>query len=276
MIETSIGEPTAELRASLSSQVHLWISDLDIWTREETEKLLTDDELARARTLRHPVSQQNYLAGRALVRAALSHYTGSRPLDWTFAATRLGRPEIAGPQPIPQLRFNLTHTRGLAACVVTATADCGVDVEQVDRPLRPLRIAEHSFARAEFEDLESRSPADLRERFFSYWTLKEAYYKARGSGIPFRLGGARFDLTQSDRIHFLPSADEDAEAAGWQFWLIRPTLEHVLAVAIESGREPRLGLRCFGNSASGTPTDFAPIDLVAERTVDGANGNADA
>ena len=276
MIETSIGEPSTELRASLSNEVHLWISDLDIWTREEAEKLLTNDELARARTLRHPVSQQNYLAGRALVRSALSHYASSRPSDWAFASTRLGRPEIAGPQPIPQLRFNLTHTRGLAACVVTATADCGVDVEQIDRPLRPLRIAEHSFARAEFEDLEGRSSEDLRERFFTYWTLKEAYYKARGSGIPFRLGGARFDLTQSERVHFLPSADENVVAAGWQFWLIRPTLEHVLAVAVESGRKPSLELRGFGNSASEKPTDFAPVNLVAERSVDGADGKADA
>ncbi len=270
MIQSSIGEPPDELRASLSRQAHLWISDVDIWTRDITTELLTPDELIRARTLRHPAAQQYYLAGRAMVRSVLSHYAELEPSTWSFSASRFGRPEITGPQPIPQLRFNLTHTRGLAACVVTATADCGIDVEEIERPLRPLRIAEHSFAPEEFSDLEHRALPELRERFFSYWTLKEAYYKARGSGIPFRLGGARFELTGENRVVFAPDDDEETRAEDWQFGLFKPTSGHILSVALEPGAESRLELRSFGNSGDGSATAFAPLGLFAERSTETA------
>ena len=268
MIQSSIGEPPDELRASLSSQAHLWISDLDVWTRDAIAKLLTPDELTRARTLRHPAAQQNYLVGRALVRAVLSHYAELEPSTWSFSASRFGRPEITGPQPIPKLRFNLTHTRGLAACVVTATADCGIDVEELERPLKPLRIAEHSFAPEEFRDLKHRALPELRERFFSYWTLKEAYYKARGSGIPFRLGGARFELTGESRVVFAPDDDEETRGENWQFALFKPTPGHVLSVALQPGAESRLELRCFGNSSDDSPTAFAQLGLFAERSTE--------
>lgn len=269
MIQSSIGHPPAELRSGLSSEVHLWISKPRSWDRDTVERLLTAGELERARTLRHPIAQQNFLAGRALVRTVLSNYIDADPTTWSFEATRFGRPEITGPQPIPKLRFNLSHTKGLAACVVTATADCGVDVEETDRPLRPLRIAEHSFAKEEFEDLERRGATGLRERFFSYWTLKEAYYKARGSGIPFRLGGARFDLGERGAVAFEPSPDEGVEAAAWQFWLFRPTGEHLLAVALEAGAGTGLVPRGFESSAEGSPTQFSPRALVTERSTKG-------
>lgn len=268
MIQSSIGERPDALRASLSSQAHLWISNLEVWTRETTDSLLTPEELTRARTLRHPAAQQNYLAGRALVRVALSHYAELDPSTWAFSASRFGRPEITGPEPVPELRFNLAHTRGLAACVVTATADCGIDVEEIERPLRPLRIAEHSFAPEEFGDIRHRPVAELRERFFSYWTLKEAYYKARGSGIPFRLLGARFELAGEDGVLFAPTADEQTLAEDWQFGLFRPTPGHILAVALESGVERRLELRCFGNSSDGPATAFTQQGLLAQRTTE--------
>lgn len=266
MIQSSIGERPGELRASLSGQAHLWISNLEVWTREATDCLLTTEELSRARTLRHPAAQQSFLAGRALVRVVLSHYLEIEPSTWTFSASRFGRPEITGPEPVPELRFNLTHTRGLAACVITATADCGIDVEEVDRPLRPLRIAEHSFAPEEFRDLKHRRATELRERFFSYWTLKEAYYKARGSGIPFRLLGARFELTGEDGVLFAPTVDEQTLAQAWQFELFRPTQEHILAVALESGAERPLELRCFGNAGDGNATAFDRLGLLPRRT----------
>jgi 4'-phosphopantetheinyl transferase len=270
LIQSSIGERPDELRESLSSQAHLWISDVDIWTRDTTAKLLTTEELTRARTLRHPAAQQYYLAGRALVRSVLSHYAELEPSTWSFSASRFGRPEITGPLPIPKLRFNLTHTRGLAACVVTAAADCGIDVEELERPLKPLRIAEHSFSPEEFGDLEHRPLPELRERFFSYWTLKEAYYKARGSGIPFRLGGARFELTDEHRVVFTPDDDEETRAENWQFALFKPTSGHVLAVALEPGAESRLELRCFGNSVDGSATAFSQLGLLAERSTETA------
>lgn len=253
MHESSIGEPSEALRADLTRSAHVWISDLEVWRRSP---VLSPDEAERVRKLRHPEAQKSFVAGRSLLRFALSHYEGVEPTAWEFSSSKLGRPEISAPGSIARLRFNISHTRGLAACVVTETADCGIDVEELERPLRPLRIAEHSFATEEFDDLADRGADEIRERFFSYWTLKEAYYKARGSGIPFRMTGARFELDSPTRIEFLPADEEDTAASAWQFALVRPTAAHVMAVALRSGADRHFPLRCFSHREASTDPHF--------------------
>jgi len=264
MSTSSIGERAAELLHRLEGEAHLWLMGLDNWRPALAEPLLNDEESLRARKLRHPDAQKNFMAGRALIRSTLSRYADVEPASWTFRSTRLGRPEIATPQ--SRLRFNLAHTPGLAACVVTSDAACGVDVEWLERPLRPLRIAKHSFAPQEFKDLATRQGAELRGRFFDYWTLKEAYYKARGSGIPFRLTGARFSLEGEAGIRFEPASSEKTHAREWQFGLWRPLASHVLAVAVQTGGASHLDVRCFRSAES----EVEEVQLVCDRSTERA------
>ena len=53
----------------------------------------------------------------------------SRGLDFHEAPN--GRLEIDQPSVLPWPRFNISHTTGLVACLVTAENDCGVDIEAV-------------------------------------------------------------------------------------------------------------------------------------------------
>ena len=74
--------------------------------------------------------------------------------------------------------------------------------------------------------------------FFDYWTLKEAYIKARGAGlaIPLDLFSFRFDGRGRISVSFDPRLGDDPER--WQFALYRPTGGHVLAVALERESGP--------------------------------------
>ena len=103
-----------------------------------------------------------------------------------------GRPEILDrPAGVPDLRFNLSHTDGLIACAVTIGREVGVDVEHVGRRLTH-DIAGRFFAPREVADLKSLPVAEQPRVFFDYWTLKEAYIKARGFGLALPLGDFAF------------------------------------------------------------------------------------
>ena len=91
---------------------------------------------------------------------------------------------------------------------------------------------------------DPQSPAWL-PRFLVYWTLKEAYLKARGLGIGVPLEDISFDLAVPDtpRITFRNTlAGEDDR---WAFTLWQPSATHLVAVAASTadGLRPTVTMR---------------------------------
>jgi 4'-phosphopantetheinyl transferase len=194
--------------------------------------LLSADEHERMRRLVFARDQRRFLFTRALVRTMLSRYAAVAPKDWRFATNAYGRPEVAGPPPgIPDLRFNLSHTDGLIACAVTIGREVGVDVENVGRQLSH-DIAGRFFAPREVDDLRALPPEQQSRVFFDYWTLKEAYIKARGFGLALPLGDFAFRLApdRPPAISFEPALPDNP--ASWQFLQHWPTPQHRLGLAV--------------------------------------------
>src|SRR6185436_13023672 len=100
------------------------------------------------------------------------------PGTWEFEAGEFGRPEIAAPSVQPTVRFNLSHTDGMIVCLVGDDREIGVDVEDIERTGYTVEIADRYFSEAEVRELRSWTAERRVERFFDYWTLKEAYIKA--------------------------------------------------------------------------------------------------
>jgi 4'-phosphopantetheinyl transferase len=115
--------------------------------------------------------------------------------------------------------------------MVAIGCSCGVDIEQLRAIDNPLALATDVFASSELVQMRNLSGERLIERFYSLWTLKEAYLKARGTGLTEPLDAVAFDW-DDDRI--LPSfKDEWMEVRRqWTFTLRRPTPSHVLAAAV--------------------------------------------
>lgn len=205
----------------------------DAWAQQHAYRaLLSKDEKERMARLVFDRDRRRFLLTRALVRTMLSRYAGVAPADWSFVANVHGRPEILErPRGVPDLRFNLSHTDGLIACAVTIGRDIGVDVEHIGRRLTH-DVAGRFFAPREVNDLQSRPAEERHKTFFDYWTLKEAYIKARGLGLALPLGDFAFTLAPPapPTIAFEPSLDDDP--ATWQFFQDWPTPHHRLGLAV--------------------------------------------
>jgi 4'-phosphopantetheinyl transferase len=154
-----------------------------------------------------------------------------RPEKWRFSAGKFGRPEIESPKLDEPLRFNLSRTRGMVVCAVGRDRELGVDVENIDRENLGLELISRYFAAPEIEALSALPTEAQRRRFFDYWTLKEAYLKARGWGLSAPLDKFWFYLEpgQMPRIAFHGSIADDPTA--WQFNQFTPTGQHLIALA---------------------------------------------
>lgn len=203
-------------------------------------RLLSDEERARQDRFVFASDRALYGLAHALVRLTLSRYARARPRDWRFAAGRQGKPFALPMEGGAAPRFSLTHTGGLAACLVAEAGAIGTDAEDLARGLGEETLARRYFAGPEIEDLERLEGPARRERFYAYWTLKEAYVKATGQGLGLALDSFAFRLAGDEiRIEFLqpPSAQGAARhPAAWNFRLFRPTATHLLAAALGPAR----------------------------------------
>ena len=226
----------------LEQEVHVWLTRPEDVTDPDQlqayQSLLSPDEQERYQRFHFDRDRHHYLVAHVLLRKALSAYVDVDPSAWQFSQNQYGRPEISGPDSAPPLRFNLTHTNGLVACVVTLELDCGIDVEQLSARGNLLGIAEKMFAVSEQQDLKNLDGQAFLERFFTYWTLREAYCKALGVGIAWSKSNYGFVEEGDERwgIRFdMPSSNEGFH---WQFVLNKPTTEHLLAVAVRTEHMP--------------------------------------
>jgi 4'-phosphopantetheinyl transferase len=226
--------------------VHVWYvlvppepeADLDA----RYHALLAPEERKRHARFMQEKDRRQFLWGKALVRTVLSRYHLLPPEAWTFGTNRFGKPTVDHAPADFGLRFNLSHTPGLVACALTRGLDVGIDVENFDRTVT-LEIARRFFAPAEVAYLE-RLPVDRRQHaFFVFWTLKEAYVKARGMGLSLPLEQFAFELTnpQAPQITFDPAMREDP--AGWRFFLPDvPSPCHRMAVAVQCPAGAEIGV----------------------------------
>ena len=129
----------------------------------------------------------------ALVRTVLSGYAAPEAGAWQFARGEHGKPSLVGaPRP---LDFNLSDSGDWRVCAVTAGTAVGVDLEHCDPRRDVMKLARRFFDPAEVAALEACRSADgQRDRFYDYWTLKEARVKAHGGALGPALASLAFEL----------------------------------------------------------------------------------
>ena len=100
-------------------------------------------------------------------------------------------------------------------------------------------LAQRFCAPAEVADIEGHAEAEQTHRFLTYWTLKEAYLKARGLGIAVHLADLEFNLAdEHPTINFRESLA--GTSPDWAFALFQPTPRYLLSVAVpQAAGSPR-------------------------------------
>lgn len=200
--------------------VELWLAPLashyDAAQLQEFETLLDAGERARWQRFRFPEDRLRFLVGRAFLRTVLATTLGhSDPAALQFVTTAHGKPELTGPD-AGLLHFNLSHTDAMLVLATSRKFAVGVDVEALTRNVELLPIAQRYFAAHEYDELLRMDSSAQRERFFTLWTLKEAWLKACGLGLRVPLDSFSFDLSGA-RPAIAFDHRHEASTQRWQF-----------------------------------------------------------
>jgi 4'-phosphopantetheinyl transferase len=230
-----------------SAEVCAWYADIAIFRDQALLDSalcwLDAEERARYERFAHDDDRRMFLLGRVMARRLVGDALGVGPTDWPWRNGPHGRPEIAIAD--VRVRFNLAHSAGVVVCVVGIDRDIGVDVEHTKRPPVDFAVVRRYCSAAEIADIESQGPS-WHDRFLIYWTLKEAYLKARGLGIAVPLAEISFSVQNAHaRVAFTGTLARTDDR--WRFHLVRPIGDHLIAIAAATadGVQPEFALRVF-------------------------------
>jgi 4'-phosphopantetheinyl transferase len=224
----------SSLRELLPGQVDIWYvyqNRVDIASLVDAYwQIITPEERNDVQRFRFDHLRVEALVARTLQRWVLSQYAPVKPSEWRFGKGPYGKPFVEAPvATCPS--FNLSHSGGMIVCAVSWAASVGVDVEDVTRDLAIPDLARRFFAPPEADDVTRQPATMMRDRFYRYWTLKEAYVKATGLGISQPFDSFAFELQRGlpPMISFRDGGTPDA----WRFAEISFPGRYHVSIAVD-------------------------------------------
>jgi 4'-phosphopantetheinyl transferase len=217
-----------------SEEVHLWLGNVKTSScdREAMLKTLSRDEQERRLRFRFPEDQANFLFARSMLRIVLASYLDAGPAAVNFSYSAHGKPSLPG-SPSGGLQFNLSHSGDLVLLAVCRDRRIGVDIEKVRRDIEAREIAENYFSAAEREALSHFAGPSLHDAFFSCWTRKEAFVKARGEGLSCPLNCFDVPVDPEEQDMEIQTRPDAAEASRWNLRSLKLAPGYAAALAIE-------------------------------------------
>lgn len=219
------------------NDVHVWRASLEMTSIqiEMLQRSLAVDELRRAERFHFSNDKNNFIVARGLLRTILGKYLNMNPGNIRLCYGPYGKPELAAAFGMESLRFNVSHSRGLVLYGVTLEGKIGIDLEYIRSDIAVDDIAGQFFSPGERALLKTLS-GDVRKKiFFMLWTRREAWLKARGTG----LAGDAGDMLKMDG-----GVREDVS---WSLNDLDMGQEYAAALAVE-GRNHRVLCRQWDNT----------------------------
>jgi len=207
--------------------------DVDPAALRPLQGVLSAEEQARAERFYSPVDRARYAAGRGILRALLARYLGIPAGDLRFRTNAHGKPALESDHGPADLRFNLSHSHGLALFAFALRREVGVDLEFI-RPSRTEgRLAERFFSPQEVAALRALPESAQTEAFFHCWTRKEAYIKARGGGLSIGLSSFAVSLAPDQLTNLSIACHDGPEPGRWSLRALPPGAGYVAALTAE-------------------------------------------
>jgi len=170
---------------------------------EQLARCLSVDERRRAERFVFERDRRRFVVCRSHLRRLIGDRLDVHPAAIEFAYGARGKPRLGGAMAGAALRFNVSHSAGIALYAFAWGLEVGVDVEAVCALPDADQVAARFFSRRENEAYRALDARDRPLGFFNCWTRKEAFVKALGDGLHFPLDAFDVSLAPGEPAQIL-------------------------------------------------------------------------
>ncbi|OIT28853.1 PREDICTED: L-aminoadipate-semialdehyde dehydrogenase-phosphopantetheinyl transferase-like [Nicotiana attenuata] len=177
------------------------------------------------------------LVSRLLQYAVVHQVLGIPYNEIVIRRTAEGKPYLECDKPnleLPNFNFNASHHGDFVAIASEPICLVGLDVVAQTIPEKEsvedfIQSFSSYFSRLEwFNIYNAGSSRQILSEFYRYWSVKEAFVKAIGEGVGYKLDTVEFHHKNWENI--VVKAD-GKELKDWRFWLLELGKDHVASIA---------------------------------------------
>lgn len=225
----------AATTVSANGVIEVWCASTAGGEPPSTDQtLLSAAERQRAARFYFGKDRDLFVLGKRMTRTLLGRVLGLPPAALEFAAASYGKPALAGASADSGCVFNLAHSGTSVYLALGRQRRIGVDVEHERPGLDLIELGRRFFCPREVALLEDGPEDETRRLFFKFWTLKEAYLKAEGSGLGISL--TAMDASRvSDAFLVPPCAPVEDQPRGILVQRLEAPNGYAAAVAADGG-----------------------------------------
>ncbi len=235
-MKTSWSAPPTQLLLS-RNDVHIWRASLSLSfaSIQELKESLSLDERLKAEHFLFERDRSHFIAARGILRSMLASYLGVEPSAIRFCYENDGKPKLQSAFGKRDIKFNLSHSEALAIYVFTQGHEVGIDVEYMHEIPEMEQIVEQFFSVRERFFFGTLTASEKQERFFNWWTRKEALMKATGDGLSYPLDTFDVSAVPGKSFELLRTVDDAKEASKWTIGDVGPGEGFTGSFAVEGG-----------------------------------------
>ena len=189
-----------------ADELHIWWLPLHLDHTQLKSAFHLLSDIQRDKYHRRATAQlkQNYLAGRYYLLQLLGAYTNQSPNQVLLSYSRLNKPSLTESSESNSslaVEFNFTDTEGYGVFAFSRGRQLGVDIESRTREINFEAIAERRFTQRELTFVYQNGELN-KQRCLAIWTRKEAFGKATGVGINFKMNQQNLVGDQDHTKHY--------------------------------------------------------------------------
>lgn len=228
------------MKASPPSFVRLKPNTVHVWTinfavnDEAFNKylsLLSEDEKKRASKFKFFKDKRCYVVTKGVLRLLSGHYLNKEAKAICFAYGEYSKPKFKHKT---NLNFNVSHSGDSAILGFVYDHTIGVDIEKIKNNFDTFKIAANFFSKKEIAALREIPKPQQHMAFYRCWTRKEAFVKAKGSGLSFPLDSFSVSLDTDLEAELLETHWDKKEKSDWSYHSFIPDSNYIAAVIIDS------------------------------------------
>ena len=228
-----------EIIKKLGNEIHVWLAELDQPQNVVDRFLgyLNWNEKKRISKFKTETLKKKQIVSKGLLKLLIAKYLNTEPQTVEFESNEYGKPFISPAINPINLKFNISHSNRLGLYAFTTDHALGVDVEKIQELENIYDLVDLCMSDFEKRWFLKLSPGIKTDVFYKFWTVKEAFIKAVGTGFSFPLANVELKIKSKNKCELYKISDSVNSARQWRLFTFSPKLNYVASLITKASKK---------------------------------------